>query len=191
MPRKTRRAVLAATGVTLLAGCSSSDDTGDDSQNNVGGGDTDTEEPTPTPQPDSDNDGVPDVEDDLPNDPEFSVEEKQINDNRNIPEDEWIYWEYELDGSTEIEYEFTVRDGPEIDVLLVTEEEYEHLEERERYRYITEGSVLDSGGGGTTVMPSEGNYRLIFDNSSLGEASPPTNMNDDIARVEIEVWARA
>lgn len=189
MSRKTRRAVLGAAGVTLLAGCSSSGDDSDDPQNNVGGGPADEEE-TPTPRPDSDGDGVPDAEDDLPNDPDFSVESEIISDERNIPEDEWYYWTYEFDGETELSYQFTVREGPAIDAILTSESEYQHLKDGERFRYATEGSVLDSAGGEATITPPEGTYYIVLDNSNLGEAVPPTNLDDDIASVEIEAYAR-
>lgn len=178
MNRKTRRAVLGAAGATLLAGCSSGGDTGD-VQNNAGGG-----------SDDSDGDGVPDSEDDFPHNPEFSREVELLNDMRNIPEDEWIAWEYEFDGETELTYEFTVREGPAIDVIFVTSEEYEHLDDGDRYRYIPDGSVMDSAGGSETIMPPEDTYRLVVDNTAAGEAAPPTNFDDDIARVEIEAYAR-
>jgi len=179
MAHQTRRAILAAAGTTLVAGCSSGSGDGG-GQNGIGG----------SGSQDSDGDGVPDSEDDFPNNPEFSEEIKWIDDVRNIPEDEWLAWELDFDGSTELNYEFTVREGPAIDVIMVTQEEYTHLEEGDRYRYIPDGSVLDSTGGSQTVMPPDGMYRLIVDNSSIGEASPPTNFDDDIARVEIEAYAR-
>lgn len=186
MDRKSRRAVLGTVGAVLLAGCSGSDNPDDsDDQNNFGGGDS-----TPTERPDSDGDGVPDVDDEFPNDPDFSRESELIDDERNIPEDEWYYWTYEFDGETELSYQFTVREGPAIDAILTSESEYEHLKEGERFRYSSEGSVLDAAGGEKTVTPPEGTYYLILDNSNLGEAVPPTNLDDDVVSVEIQAWAR-
>jgi hypothetical protein len=69
----------------------------------------------------------------------------------------------------------------------VDQSEYDQLEAGNRYQYSTEGSVLEDEGGGATTTLSPGSYYLVFDNSSIGEARPPTNFDDDIAEIEYEM----
>lgn len=181
-----RRSFLAGTAAVLLAGCTGSGGS-DDSDSNQGGGGGGS---TPTPRPDSDSDGVPDREDDFPNDSSFSVLVDEVSDTRQIPEDELYQWHYSLTEQSTISYDFVVREGPAIDAILTTEDEYNELIEGNRARYISEGSDLDSTGGGATATVSPGTYYIVFDNTNYGEAKPPTNFDDDLAEVEVDIQVR-
>jgi len=176
MTNKRRRSILIGGITFVLAGCSANRG-GDESE-------PDTPEPTPTPRPDSDGDGVPDVEDDYPEDSTYSVFLDEEADTRQVPEDSWYVEEFELTETATLFFEFVVRSGPAIDVFLLDESEYDQFRSGNRFRLYTDGSVLDAEGGNTTITISAGSYYLIFDNSSLGDARPPANLANDIAEVE-------
>lgn len=177
--RKFLRLAGAATA-TALAGCSGGGSTG-------GSQSTPTEQPdTPTERPDRDGDGVPDANDDFPGNSNLSSVLESVDDTRNIEEDEWYVFSLELSRAGELSYEFIVREGPPIDVIVVEESEYQYFEQGERYEYVTEPTVFDSAGDEGSGTLSAGNYRLILDNTAAGEAAPPANMSNDVVEVEFE-----
>lgn len=144
---------MAASSVVPLAGCSETDD--DDGDGDAGG----------------DSGGS------------ASSTETLIDDRRNIPEDDAYTQGFELNRRGTLQYSYTVRTGPEIDVFVVSSEEYNAYQSGERFRALSR----DSGaGGGDSVTLSQGTYYLVIDNSNAGWVSPPTNFDDDIADVEIE-----
>lgn len=180
MGRKTRRALLGTTGAALLAGCSGFGSVvSGDSQNRAGGDGQD-----------SDGDGIPDADDDYPENPEYTVEAELVDDERTIPPHEWSHWSFEFLGETEIRYEFTVRSGPAIDVLMFKPDEYERYANHNGARYLTETSVLDSAGGSNTGTLNPGVHYFVLDNTVWGDAVPSKNMDDGVATVEIEMVGR-
>ena len=158
-----------------IAGCSS----------NGGSDDFDTSESNE--EVDSDNDGVPDTEDDYPNDSSRNEQLRDVSDSRNIQEDEWYYYPLNFTQDGYIEYNFIVRDGPPIDAILIDESEYDSYESGERNLQYTEISSYDSAGDSVESPISSGNYRLIFDNSSRGRAEPPTDFDNNVAEVEFDI----
>jgi hypothetical protein len=176
-----RRNIVKITPVAIvgLAGCMGSDEPGSDFE------DSDTQQDTET---DSDGDRVPDSEDDYPNDSSRSRELRNVSTTRNIQEDQWFYYTLNFTDSGYVEYEFIVRDGPAIDVILIDESEYESYNSGDRYLAYNELSSYDSAGDTVEGGPlSAGNYRLIFDNSSRGQASPPTDFENNVAEVELDI----
>jgi len=67
------------------------------------------------------------------------------------------------------------------------ESEYEHFDRGDRYEYIPDLSALDSSGATVSSKVPEGEYRLVVDNSERGEASPPTNLSNDVVNVEYDL----
>lgn len=188
MPSQSRRRILqlSAAGLVGLAGCTSggSDDSGNNNRNsnpNDNGGEE------PTERPDVDNDGVPDIEDDFPNDSDLSRQLSSTSDTRKIEEDEWRYYELEFSSTGQIYYDFIVREGPEIDVILMEKSEYTYFESEQRAEYFPDLSALDSAGETVEGKVNPGSYYLVFDNSPNGEAAPPTNFSNDIVTVEFEI----
>lgn len=179
------RRTLLKTAPVLAVGVAGCSDNGDSSAGNNGGGSNNENEETE--QPDSDNDGVPDIQDDYPNDPNRSQQLRSVSDTRNIEEDHWRYYTLEFSQAGTIEYDFIVRDGPAIDAILIDESEYEYFEEGDRWEYYSELSALDSTGNDVSGQVSAGTYRLIFDNSDQGEATPPANFNNDVASVDFNI----
>jgi hypothetical protein len=161
-----------------LAGCSGGGDT------DSGQGDADRAETVEADtEPDADNDGVPDSDDDYPNDPERSAG-KTSRGNLDVAEDEWSSWTFEFSEPTHIEYEMVVRDGPSVDVILFGDREYEYFENQDRAKYYSGLSDLDTTRGLASGWVEAGDYVLVVDNTEWGEAAPPTNLDDDVAEVE-------
>ncbi len=151
-------------------------------------GDTDNQNgDRPNGQSDSDEDGVPDSQDAYPNDSRFSKQVLSKSNTWEIEEDRWRYFGFSLRGEGKLYYDFIVREGPEIDVILMDESEYTHFESQSRYNYYTKFSQLNSAGGTVEQVLPAGSYYIIFDNSEAGEASPPTDFNNSVATVEFDI----
>ena len=178
---KLSRRHLLATSVGLsatFAGCSG----GNDSRGGRGSN-TDPQNNEPV---DTDGDGVPDAQDEYPDDPDLSSSQTE-SDTRNLEEDQWRHFSISFSSTGYIEFDFIVRDGPAIDVILMDESEYEHFDQGDRYEYIPDLSALDSSGTTVSSKVPEGEYRLVVDNSERGEASPPTNFSNDVVNVEYDL----
>lgn len=178
----SRRSILgtSAAGLAGIAGCLSEDDM---SNQTDGSGTTNGNTESNS---DTDNDGVPNENDAYPNDEDLSQKNTK-SDTRKIEEDEWRYHEFEFESTGFLEYEFIVREGPEIDVIFLEESEYTHFEEGDRYAYKSEMSAHDSSGATISGKVSSGSYRLLLDNSNKGEATPPTNFSNDVVTVEYDM----
>lgn len=142
---------------------------------------------------DSDGDQIPDPEDDLPNDPRYHSQTRKSG-TVSIKEDHWRYWNIEMPSSynrLSVTYEFMVRDGPNIDVYVMSADEFRFFENGDRAKYFTRWSSPDTGLASKEIsLRDSGEYVLVADNSDWGSASPPTNFNDDIADVEYELTYR-
>lgn len=177
----TRRTIVKTSpaALTVLAGCGGSSDYDSESSDDL----TDPEN-----EPDSDGDGVPDTQDDYPNDPDRSTELRDVSTTKNIQEDQWYSYGLEFSESGYVEYDFIVRDGPSIDVILMDESEYSSFESGDRFLAYNELSAYDSAGETVEGGPlSGGSYRLIFDNSEFGDAAPPTDFDNNVAEVELDI----
>lgn len=163
---------MGGTAMAAIAGCAGS---GTD----PGGG--------PTPQPDSDGDGVPNINDDFPRDSTLTRQGRSISDTRNIEEDHWRYYGLDFTDTGQLTYDFVVRDGPPIDVIVMDESEYQYFENEQRWEYYSEFSVLDSTGDDVSRDVSTGSYYIIFDNSNRGGAAPPSNFSNDVVTVEFSI----
>jgi len=120
-----------------------------------------------------------------------STVETIVDDTDTIEEDQYLSYSFELNRSADVDIRATVRDGPRVDIFVTSPEEFSHFEEGERFRYNSELSQMDTAGYDASLedMP-EGEYVLVVDNTEMGEAAPPTNFDDDNARVEVELTAR-
>lgn len=176
---------------------------------------TATREPTPTPRPDSDNDGVPDAEDDFPGNSRYDSdldgdrvpdpEDDLPNNSRyhsesvksgtvSIKEDHWRYWNIEKTSdynALSVSYEFVVRGGPNVDVYVMSEREYQYFENGNRAKYFSSWSSENTGLAQTEInLQEDGMYVILVDNSDFGATQPPSNFDDDIVDVEYELTYR-
>jgi len=209
MKRRGFLAVTSSLTVGLMAGCSGDGGTSDPTDTSEPT-DTPTESqtatatatdtptvtptatPTPTPtatatpKPDQDGDGVPDSEDDFPEDPDLSTLVDENEQTVDVSEDEYKLWPIEISEEGTVGYEAFVRSGPEIDFFLVTEAEAREYESGNNFKYLdgTRQGVLEAE---VRVTLDAGEYYIIADNTGAGETSPPTNADDDVAEVEMQI----
>lgn len=178
MIQLTRRTFFTGVSIVAVAGCTTAD-----SPSNGGGEGGDIAD---IGKSDADDDGVPDSEDEYPNDANRSSGDTKSGTGQ-IGEDQWLTWNLDFTEQTHLEYEMLVRDGPSVDVFLFDENEYEYYSNQERAKYYSALSDLD------TIQPEgrgwleSGDYVLVIDNTNYGEAQPPTNFDDDVAKVEYEL----
>lgn len=113
-----------------------------------------------------------------------------IDERDTVNEDQYLTYSFTLKRGATLDLEATVRSGPPLDIVFTSPDELEEFENGNRFRYNQELSLLDSAGGNATVEVPKGEYVLIVDNTNQIEAEPPTNLDDDNARVEILLTAR-
>ena len=104
-----------------------------------------------------------------------------------VEEDRYRGQEFELPDGGRVEYSTTVRDGPRVDFYVMDMDEYDHFENGDRFRYYSRASDPDSAGTDVSATLGSGRYAFVVDNSELGEASPPTNFDEDPSRVEVDL----
>jgi len=89
-----------------------------------------------------------------------------------IRKDQFYAMGYEFAFPVEIEYEFEVRDGSNVDVLVLPEEEFSLYRTGRTFESVDSASELDASEGAVSTHLSEGRYRLVIDNTDQGEVSP-------------------
>jgi len=147
---------------------------------------TSTSTPTPTPRPDQDNDGVPDVEDDFPENPNFSVLVEEQNMTVEINEDEYHTEPIVLEEDATVSYDATLRSGPDVEIFILSADEYEQY--RSGNNFLFEDMVQINGvTASSDVALDSGAYYMVIDNTDSGEIQPPSNLDDDVAEVEFGV----
>jgi len=119
-----------------------------------------------------------------------STTETIFDDNDTVREDYYRTYEFTLNRQVTLDLRVTVRSGPAVDIILTTPDEFDEYEERNRFRYNEDLSLLDTTGGDTSMDAPAGDYVLIVDNTEMGEAQPPSNFDDDPATYDIELTGR-
>jgi hypothetical protein len=181
-----RRFIQGASAVIVagIAGCTG--DRGDGSGG--GGGDFGGDD---EPQ-DSDGDGVPDNEDDFPNDSTRSELLSRGSESYDLNEDYYQYLQFSPSQPATLSYDAEVRGDIRIDVILTDETNFRYFEDGTDWEYYGEGSELDTLRASNEMeIGTDRNYYLIIDNTDEGRAAPPTNFDNDRveADVEYEVYA--
>lgn len=172
---QTRRNTIALVAGVALAGCASSGGGG-----GSGGG-------TPTDRPDSDGDGVPDAEDDFPDDSRRSVLLGEDSETVELNEDYYQAFEFDPSQPAVLDYEAEVRGDVRIDLILTDETNFGYFEDGSEWEYYAEGSDFDTLSAEESMnLGSDRTYYLIVDNTSEGGAEPPTNFDNDRVTVDVE-----
>jgi len=109
-----------------------------------------------------------------------------------VHEDECYSWKLTISGAystdCKLEYTIVVRDGPAIDVFVMDEDEYYHYINGETFLFYTAASVENTYYASISwYIPGDGTYYIVVDNTDAGEAQPPWNGVDDVARVEYDI----
>lgn len=154
-----RRAFIGGTIAltTVLAGCNDSGDGGDGGggSNGGGGGNSGNDEQTMT----------------------------LADARREIEEDDYVFWDFSVPSSGTVQYDYIVREGPDIELWVMPSDEFNHYQAEERFQYNGGGSGASDRG---SVSLAGGDYVLVLDNTNMGSVSPPANLANDIASVEID-----
>ena len=107
--------------------------------------------------------------------------EEIIDDRIEVEEDGYRYVSFDLRRDAELHYEYTVREGPAIEVFVVTDDEFDEFQAGNRFRGYSASGV---GGGDSVSLPAD-SYRFVVDNTNAGDVRPPSNLDDDIVVVEV------
>jgi len=183
----TRRKALIALGITAtLAGCSEPESEPDSEESDDGSildnNDIDIEQEEEEDENENNN-----LEDQLEEDLEGSdpVEEptsetQTILDQagRRVDGGEYIYWEFELYRTVELNLRTTVRQGSEVDIIITETTEFNQFERGNRYRFY-DVSQEDTIGDDTSQRLGAGEYVVFIYNRGRQTAS-----------VDIELTAR-
>ncbi|GAD53803.1 hypothetical protein MBEHAL_2563 [Halarchaeum acidiphilum MH1-52-1] len=172
MQRRTYLAGLGTVGATALAGCGSDD--GDDTQNVASGG---------SASGGSSGSG----------DSGGSQSETIVDDNDTVTEDHYRTYTFTLNQKAHLSLVTTVRTGPHVDFVFMTQDELEHYENNERFRYDEELSAMDSVGVNRSpdTPYATGDYALVVDNTDMTGVEPPTNGKDNAATYDVKFTAQA
>lgn len=98
-----------------------------------------------------------------------------------VADGEYASWEFSGPGS--VEYEFSVADGPAVDVYVLSSHNFDFYRDGETFQTEAE-SENSSDGQGSTVLGT-GDFVVLVDNTDAGGASPPA----DGATAEVELEA--
>lgn len=105
-----------------------------------------------------------------------------------IPAGEFRDLELGIDEPAEIEYTADVTTGPNIDVLVLTRGEFRKYERGNDFDVIEDASAMDTGYGDVQTPLEPADLNLVFDNTSMGAATPPNE--DGTVEVDFEVAVR-
>jgi len=187
-----RRAFLTTTGlaVTAIAGCTDLG-RGDGGGDGDGGGYGDGGEDQDT-RPDQDNDGVPDSQDDYPDDSDYSVLLQQNSTSVDINEDYYQYFSFSPSRSANLSYIAEVQGDISIDAILVDGTNFTYYEDRTEWEYYVRGTDMDTTYADVDMdIGTDREYYLILDNTSRGGAAPPFDLQNNRVTVDLSYELRA
>lgn len=76
-------------------------------------------------------------------------------------------WEFVLDDTFDVNYTVEVTEGPDVNVYIVTNEEFQNLEQQEDFRAIDDAMWSGVGMVDDTVQLDAGNYWLAVINADV------------------------
>lgn len=120
--------------------------------------------------------------------PQTPEKKKVIDGVYPVEEDHWQYWDFSFDEQRRFEFDFMVQDGPAIDVFVTDSRGYSHYKESESFQSISTLTVTDAIGTSADGVLNPGDYYLVMDNTNQFGAKPPTDFQDNVARVEMKAW---
>jgi len=162
MDRRNFIASVGTAGTAAIAGCSDSE-TSDTTSNT----DSDTTSSSNT-----------DIDDLTGGNSEGQSENQNTESTETIIEEysrrvdgrEYLYWPFELYQSAEVNLRTTVRNGPNLDIIVTEPDEFSQFERGNRYRYNGEISQEDTVGDSTSVTLPQGDYYIFVHNTGYSRA---------------------
>jgi hypothetical protein len=145
----SRRGVVAA-GLVALGGCSSL------------AGST----PTATDRPDGDRDGVPDAEDDYPDNQFAAKRLKKLSDTVTLAPGEYEAYQFDApDGKALVMYDILVTNEGGVDALVLEDGAFLSYKRDEEYAYVDSASALNVGTAEIEKGVTEGEYVFVLDHT--------------------------
>lgn len=97
----------------------------------------------------------------------------------------------EAQGPIRFDYQAAVAQGPDIDVFILDDQNYQRYQGGEEFTYF-ECSSLGTGSASETCELPAGTYHMVLDNTERGEASPATvSTGSQTASVDYEFTAES
>jgi hypothetical protein len=177
-----RRAVLATAGAMLLAGCSAGDS---DDEATTAAADTATDStPTATPGEAAGTtaDGIADGRTGTLG---GSVTDGVMADTVDIPSNAYHYWEVTVDDPYSVNVEVEVREGANVDFLILHPSEFEAYAAGEEFD-TRAGSLYDTDGEERWGAVPEGDWVLVVDNTPESFATPEGRATRVYVRINLE-----
>lgn len=114
-------------------------------------------------------------------------QEELVSGTVDIEDGEYRSWNFSPQANVMLEYEFTVIDGPPVDVIVMREHGFTDYSEDTEYAYYVDGSTMDAKSKTVEIgLAGQNIYYLVVDNTAKGEATPPP---DGIAVATVEITA--
>ena len=114
----------------------------------------------------------------------FDSERPIIDETTTVPEGAYRHWRFSLAEERELRLSATVREGPNVDLLLLSGDGFgEYAEGREFEYYFVSGLDVRDGWSEGSLAPGE--YVLVCDNTTAGKAQPPRDGTFSPSTVEL------
>lgn len=115
------------------------------------------------------------------------------DDQLQIEEDYFRYFEIELKRDTEVTIDYIIKSGPNVDVYFVSQDDF-YIWERivkenidEPFYYDSELSTFNTSKSSKTVSVPKGTYYVVIDNTDNGPTYPPMNLENDFVTMDLTI----
>ena len=95
-----------------------------------------------------------------------------------------------MSGDRDIEWEFDYRSGDQnIDIWFMDDLNFQQYENDNSFTYMGSLSAPDGKSASRgPIDPGPGSWHLVVDNTDTGDATPPTNGENDAVSFRLKVW---
>lgn len=166
---------MGSASLFVLAGCTTSQNGGD--------GDSGVDVAGPS---DTDGDGVPDDEDDFPDDAQRSAVLSRFSERDELNEDYYQFFEFSFPETTGLEYTVEVEGDVHLDVIVTDQTNFRYYKDGTEWEYMSGLSDLETTYATEGGWLEAGEWVLIIDNTDAGGAAPPMNLENDRVGYSVE-----
>ncbi|MEF8771126.1 hypothetical protein [Halodesulfurarchaeum sp.] len=117
-------------------------------------------------------------------------QEELVSDTFDIEDGDHRNWKFSPQANVMLKYEFTVIDGPPVDVIVMREHGFTDYSKDKEYTYYIDGRTMDAESKSVEIgLAGQNIYYLVVDNTAKGEATPQPDGKTAVASVEIAAEA--
>lgn len=122
----------------------------------------------------------------------FLIPHETILHSGSVSVDEDKYWaqRFRLEWDADVSITARVASGPPVDIYLMEPLELGKYSSGKSFKFMPSLSQGGARSFSKTSRLEPGEYVILVDNSDVGDTMPPMNMVNDIAVVELKIWAR-